>query len=184
MRQDFLAIDFETANYDPDSACSIGLVKVKGGRIVHREACLIKPPSRDFVFTYIHGITWGKVAKAPTFGKLWPQVKPLFDGVDFIAAHNASFDRRVFLACCERYDIRAPMLPFTCSMQLARRTWDIYPTKLPDVCRHLRIQLDHHEALSDALACAKIVLAASTPRTQEASPHRRMKLRAMNASRA
>jgi DNA polymerase-3 subunit epsilon len=30
----FVAIDFETANYQPDSACAVGLVKVVGGEIV------------------------------------------------------------------------------------------------------------------------------------------------------
>jgi DNA polymerase-3 subunit epsilon len=44
---------------------------------------------------------------------------------------------------------------------LARKKWKLYPTKLPDVCRYLDIPLNHHEALSDAMACAKIVIAAS-----------------------
>jgi DNA polymerase-3 subunit epsilon len=43
-------------------------------------------------------------------------------------------------------------------MKLARRLWNLKPTKLPDVCRHLGITLKHHDAASDALACAKIVL--------------------------
>ena len=30
----FVAIDFETANTQPDSACAVGLVKVVGGEIV------------------------------------------------------------------------------------------------------------------------------------------------------
>ena len=46
------------------------------------------------------------------------------------------------------------------AMKLARDTWRIYPTKLPDVCRRLAIALNHHEALSDAEACARIVIAA------------------------
>jgi DNA polymerase-3 subunit epsilon len=45
-------------------------------------------------------------------------------------------------------------------MRLARRVWSLYPTKLPDVCRHLRLKLNHHDALSDAEACARIVIAA------------------------
>jgi DNA polymerase-3 subunit epsilon len=36
----------------------------------------------------------------------------------------------------------------------------LYPTKLPDVCRHLRLDLDHHNALSDAEAYAQIVISA------------------------
>jgi DNA polymerase-3 subunit epsilon len=32
------------------------------------------------------------------------------------------------------------------------------PTKLSDCCRAMKIQLHHHEALSDARACAKLYL--------------------------
>jgi len=41
----FAAIDFETANYSPDSACAVGLVAVEGGRVVRREYHLIRPPN-------------------------------------------------------------------------------------------------------------------------------------------
>lgn len=47
-----------------------------------------------------------------------------------------------------------------CTVRLARRVWSIRPTKLPDVFRRLGLELDHHGALSDAEACARIVLAA------------------------
>jgi DNA polymerase-3 subunit epsilon len=84
----------------------------------------------------------------------------MFDGVDFIAAHNAPFDRNVLRACCEAHGIEPPRQRFACTMKLARKVWGIYPTKLPDVCDELGIDLDHHEALSDAEACARIVIAA------------------------
>jgi DNA polymerase III epsilon subunit-like protein len=35
------------------------------------------------------------------------------------------------------------------------------PTKLPDACRQLGIQLNHHDALSDAEAWAQIVISAA-----------------------
>ena len=103
------------------------------------------------------------MAKSPDFGKLG-DVERFLDGVEFFAAHNASFDKGVLHACRARHGIASPSLPFQCTVQIARRTWSIYPTKLPDVCRHLGIALNHHEALSDAMACARIVLAASKPR--------------------
>ncbi|HEY8071935.1 MAG TPA: hypothetical protein VIE47_08230, partial [Methylocystis sp.] len=65
----FVAIDFETANYARDSACAVGLVKVVGGEIVDKAVHLIKPPTREFVFTYIHGLTWNDVATSADFGK-------------------------------------------------------------------------------------------------------------------
>ncbi|CAJ0882729.1 DNA polymerase III subunit epsilon [freshwater sediment metagenome] len=161
----FVAIDFETANYQADSACALGLVKVVGGAIVDKEVYLIKPPTREFVFTYIHGLTWKDVAKKDDFGKVWPKVESLVHGAEFLVAHNASFDRRVLEACCATYRIPAPSLPFQCTVQVARRTWGIYPTKLSNVCEKLEIELNHHEALSDAMACAKIMIAATSGST-------------------
>jgi len=156
----FVAIDFETASYRADSACAVGLVKVVNGDIVDTAVHLIRPPTRAFAFTHIHGLTWSDVAESDDFGGLWPRLEPLLDGAAFFAAHNASFDRRVLHACCQTYGIAAPSLPFRCTVQISRRAWNIYPTKLSDVCRELAIALNHHEALSDAMACAQIVLAA------------------------
>ena len=169
----FVAIDFETANYGSNSACSVGLVKVVGGNIVDKAVHLIKPPTREFVFTYVHGLTWKDVAKSQDFGQLWPTIAPLFEGAEFLAAHNASFDKGVLHACCASHGIPAPSLPFRCTVQIARRSWNIRPTKLSDVCRELGIGLNHHEALSDAMACAQIVLAANKqPTTQEVGRRR------------
>lgn len=156
----FVAIDFETADPGADSACAIGLVKVDGGKIVEKHVRLIKPPRKLFHFTRIHGIQWSDVAAKLTFGQLWPSLEPILRGAEFLAAHNASFDRRVLAACCAAAGLEMPPLPFVCTVKLARSTWGIRPTKLSDVCSHLDIELNHHEALSDAYACARIVLAA------------------------
>ncbi len=156
----FVAIDFETADYGADSACAVALVRVEGRRIVERAYRLIRPPRRRFVFTYLHGIDWEMVAGEPAFGELWPDLAPLLDNAGFISAHNAPFDRGVLAACCRASGLRPPKLPFLCTVQLARRTWRIFPTRLPDVCAHLDIPLDHHNAASDAEACARIVLEA------------------------
>ncbi len=161
VRQDcFVALDFETADQGRDSACSIALVRVERRRIVRREHHLIRPPRRTFLFTSIHGISWAQVADAPTFAELWPQLAACLDGAQFIAAHNASFDAGVLRACCEQAGLRPPAQPFVCTVQVARQAWNLRPTKLPDVCRHLGLPLRHHDALSDAEACAGIVLAA------------------------
>lgn len=156
----FVAIDFETANVKRDSACAVGLVRVERGRITAREHLLVRPPSRWFQFTNIHGITWQHVEDAPTWKEVWREVKPLMAGCDFLAAHNAPFDQSVLEACCARWDVPVRLPPFVCTLQLARKRWDLKPAKLPDVARFLGLKLRHHDALSDAEACARIVLAA------------------------
>jgi DNA polymerase-3 subunit epsilon len=157
----FAAIDFETAHTDADSACALAVVRVEGEAIVARDVRLIRPPRREpFMFTEIHGLTWADVAGAPRFAEVWPELSPLLDGVDFIAAHNARFDRRVLAASLARSGGQPPPAPFLCTVKLARSVFRIYPTKLPMVCQALDIPLVHHDPASDAEACARIVLAA------------------------
>lgn len=158
----FVALDFETADRGRDSACEIGLVRVEDGQITDRVNHLIRPPRETFEFTYIHGISWSDVVDQPTFGQLWPNIIDTIRGADFIAAHNASFDKGVLYACCEAHQICQPEQDFICTVQLARRIWKIRPTKLPNVCDYLGIELNHHSAISDAEACARIVIAAES----------------------
>jgi DNA polymerase-3 subunit epsilon len=165
----FVAIDFETADYQRDSACCVALVRVEGDQIVARECHLIRPPRRQFVFTHLHGIMWEDVKNQPTFAELWPRLTHMLLGIDFLAAHNAPFDRSVLRTCCELAGLAAPELPFLCTVRLARQTWQLHPTKLSDVCMHLKIALQHHHAASDAEACARIVMAAHQHRRAERS---------------
>lgn len=157
---DFVAIDFETADYGRDSACAVAMVRVVNDRIAARVHHLIRPPRTDFVFSHLHGITWQDVARKPRFAELWPELSKVIGSAAFLAAHNASFDRSVLTACCGMAGLPSPRIPFLCTVQLARRVWNIYPTRLPIVCGRLGIPLDHHNAASDAEACARIVLAA------------------------
>ena len=159
-RRTFVAIDFETADYYRDSACAVALVRVEDGAITARATHFIRPPRSTFLFTHIHGIRWTDVRGAPTFGDLWPSLQPLLHGAEFLAAHNASFDRSVLKACCAAHGIEPPAAAFECTVKIARKTWNLFPTKLNNVCDHLRIPLRHHDAGSDAEACARIVVAA------------------------
>jgi len=157
----FLAIDFETADNGADSACAIGMVRVENNNIVKTDVKLIRPPRERMMFTHIHGLSWNDVKNSPSFGDLWPEIAPLFDGVDFLVAHNAPFDRRVLQACWQAYGISPLALPFKCTVNIARNVLQIKPANLANVCQTLDIELNHHEALSDALACAKIYLHAN-----------------------
>lgn len=157
----FVAIDFETANPDPASACAVGLVVVEGSQIVDRVYHLILPRTTCFLYTPIHGLTWAHVRTAPTFAQLWPELERRMVGADFLAAHYAPFDRRVLLSCCRAWQLPAPRLPFVCTVKLARQVWGIHPTRLPNVCARLGIPLVHHRADSDAEACARILIEAA-----------------------
>lgn len=158
----FAAIDFETANNDRYSACQVGLVRfdLKG---IHNENKIdIRPPSDYFVHSGIHGIGWHDVCAAPTFDDLWPEISEILFEVDFFVAHNAAFDKSVLDACCKYYGLRCEEKPWICTFRdVAKPLWPHFENhKLPTICRNLNIPLFHHDGLSDARACAKIVLAA------------------------
>jgi DNA polymerase-3 subunit epsilon len=156
----FVALDFETADRQPDSACAVAIVRVESLRIVRTDVYLLRPPRRDFVFTYVHGISWKDVRRKPTFAEQWPKLAEHLEGAAFIAAHSSGFDESVLRTCCRIAKVRSPKVPFVCTVQIARNMWEIYPTKLPDVCTELSIPLKHHDPVSDAKACANIVIKA------------------------
>jgi DNA polymerase III subunit epsilon len=156
----FAAIDFETADMGRDSACALSIVLVEDDTLVRTWSSLIRPPRSHFVFTYIHGITWRDVQHKPSFAELWPEISSVLEGAEFIAAHNASFDRSVLRACCGSAGMVPAPNSYLCTVRLARAVWGLHPTTLAHVCRHLSIPLKHHDAVSDAQACAKILLAA------------------------
>ncbi len=155
----FVAIDFETADEAPDSACAVGIVRVVNNVITERAYRLICPPRPHFFYTHVHGITWDMVRREPSFREVWPELEHLLRGVHFLAAHNASFDSAVLRACCEAAGLPVPAIPFQCTVRIARNVLGIRPAKLNNVCARLGIELRHHQAGSDAEACARIVLA-------------------------
>jgi DNA polymerase-3 subunit epsilon len=152
----FLAIDFETANPSPDSACAIGAVLGDGTSILHEFTTLIRPPTSAFAFTYIHGLTWGMCRDAPFFDAAWDDVALMAQEADVVVAHNARFDYGVMLACHRRYGMQPPELPVACTVLLARRAWGLKSNKLSSLAAHFDLELNHHEALSDARVCARV----------------------------
>ncbi len=159
---EFTAIDFETANENLHSACAVALVRVRNGKIAERLSTLIRPPPGPFTFTYIHGITRSAVRGAKTFDQLWPRIQAFCGAAPLLAAHNARFDRGVLLSCCDYYGIAPAPYPFACTVKAARAVWPELPRHSLDVvCGYLNIGLKHHEATSDAEACAHILLQAA-----------------------
>lgn len=161
----FVAIDFETADRNRDSACAVSAISVVNGEVASVYTTLIRPPEADtgggdFEFTYIHGITPSTVRNSPTFDEIAGHLMPMLQEAPFIAAHNASFDSSVIRALCDRYGRDVPPTPWLCTVRLARKTWQLPKCGLSEVSRFLGVSLNHHEAESDARACAAIVVAA------------------------
>ncbi len=155
------AIDFETASRERASACALGLAVIEDGRIVERRDWLIQPPGNHFepMNTRIHGIHADLVAQEPEFDELWPEIEPYLRGA-VVLAHNAPFDMGVLRAELARYELEMPRtFGYHCTVTMSRRVWpDLHNHRLSTVCRYCGIDLVHHEAASDACACASIAL--------------------------
>lgn len=156
---DFVAIDFETANANRASACSLGLVEVQGGVITSEHVWLIDPEQHfDYRNIQIHGITPAMISGQPTFQDLWPTLEPLLQGKQ-IVAHNASFDMSVLRYCLDKAIIDYPSFQYFCTYLLSKKLLPDMPSfKLNVISEYYNIPLNHHEALDDARACAKILL--------------------------
>lgn len=158
----FAAIDFETATYDMHSACAVGIVTVENDIITDEYYTLIQPPD-NYYFTKnieIHGINGRHTFNKGTFDVYYPEIyKRLLNKT--VVAHNEEFDRNVLKSCISHYRLSSKGLSlhknWECTLRLSR-SMGYYPNKLSDCCRRHNIQLQHHEALSDARACAQLYL--------------------------
>ena len=159
---DFTAIDFETANSSSASACSVGLVKVRDGRVVDRVGWLIRPPSGHDVFsprnTRIHGIVESDVAGARSWTEQFDDLVSYADG-DVMVAHNAGFDMGVIRGACRATGATVPRLRYLCSLVVARATHRLPSYRLTSAASAAGYgSFAHHDALADAEACAAIVV--------------------------
>jgi DNA polymerase-3 subunit epsilon len=157
---DFVAIDFETANNNRGSACSIGIVTVESGVIVNKEHYYIKP----FPFYFearqqnIHKITEDLVLDKPLFSEHWNNLKLKFEN-KLIVAHNAAFDLSVLRYALKESELPFPDLEYICTWRLSEILLpNLSNYKLSEISRLYNISLNHHNALSDAEACANIAL--------------------------
>ncbi len=167
----FVAIDFETANFDKNSACSVGLIRYVNGQITDELYTLIKPPTNYFVprFIDIHGITPNMTQKEPYFDKIWVEKivpflnnEPNNDEASPFVAHNAGFDMSVLKGCLNHFELSIPKRKSICTVQVARKVWRHLPKhNLPYLAEHFNITYDAHNALSDAHTCAKLFMMAA-----------------------
>ena len=157
---DFIALDFETANSNRHSACSIGVVKVEDFKVVSKKSFLIKPKDNYFDWrnTEIHGINHDTVKDEPEFDVIYNNLKDDFEKYPIIA-HNASFDMSVLRRTLDLYNIPYPTTLYSCTYQLSKKVYkNLLSYKLNSICDFLKIDLIHHDALSDANACAEIAI--------------------------
>lgn len=160
MNGRYIAFDVETPNYANNRMSAIGITEVEAGEIAGEYYTLVNPEQRFDRFNIaLTGITSEMVADKPTFPELWREIGPLMDS-GLLIAHNAPFDMSVLAKCLRDYGIRwRPSVSYACTCQMSRRLLPHLPNhKLNTLCDFLGLELDHHRAGSDSLACGEILL--------------------------
>lgn len=156
----YIAFDVETPNSANNRMSAIGVTVIERGEVVEQYDYLVNPETRFASFNVaLTGITPEMVADKPTFSQLWQELEPLFSS-GLLVAHNAPFDMSVLAKCLRDYGIRwRPSVPYACTCQMSRRLLPQLPNhKLNTLCDFLGLELDHHRAGSDSLACGEILL--------------------------
>lgn len=146
----FTAIDFETAHAKLWSICQVGLVRIEHGQVTKEIDLLVQPPGNEYHWgnTRVHGISRKETAHAPTFAEVWPQIEPYIVG-QHVVAHNAPFDCSCLKASLDFYKLPEPLFQSHCTVKIFKRN-------LALLCNAYGIELQHHNALSDAKACAAL----------------------------
>jgi DNA polymerase-3 subunit epsilon len=148
----FTAIDFETAQPKRWSICQVGLVRVEAGLITKELSLLVRPPENVYSHynTAVHGLTCEDTFCAPSFEVVWPQFREYIER-QTVVAHNMAFDGSCLKQVLDFYGLAQPSFEKACTYKLLKKRLNL-------LCEEFGIPLDHHDALSDARACAQLYL--------------------------
>jgi DNA polymerase-3 subunit epsilon len=160
--KDFAAIDFETANGQMSSVCSVGIVIVRDGAVGDSIYRLIRPRPNFYsrFNTALHGLSCFDTDDESDFPIVWDRIEPLIDGLPLVA-HNSPFDEGCLRAVHRLYGMAYPDYKFHCTCRASRRAFgkSLPNHKLGTVAARVGFDLtNHHHALADAEACAHIAL--------------------------
>ena len=160
--KDFAAIDFETANSERSSVCSVGVVIVRDGEIVDSFYSLIKPEPDYYNYwcQRVHGLCSRDTDGAPVFPDVWAKIEPMIAGLPLVA-HNARFDEGCLKAAFKVYRMDYPDYEFLDTLWASRKHFgrNLPNHQLQTVSAACGYDLArHHHALADAEACAAIAL--------------------------
>ena len=155
-------IDFETTGLSPalgDRATELAIVILEGDQVVDRYQSLMNAGVRisSFIEAYT-GISNEMIKTAPSASTVMAQACR-FVGKRPMAAHNASFDRRFWIAELERIDQPAEQA-FCCTLLLSRRLYPLAPNyRLGSLAAFHSLPSSGraHRALADAEVAAALL---------------------------
>ncbi|MFE8701029.1 PolC-type DNA polymerase III [Cytobacillus sp. FJAT-54145] len=150
----YIVFDYETSgrSHRHDKIIEIGAVKVRNGQVVDEFEALVNPGTYiSAVITQITGIRNSDLIGKPTEEEILPAFIKWIGDVDFMVAHNLSFDARFLKAACIRLGLPLFSGEGVCTLQTAR-TLNIPSAnnKLGTLCDYFGISLvNAHRAIED-----------------------------------
>ena len=161
-KDSFAAIDFELATGVRNSVCAIGIVVVENGKIVDEYYSLVRPPQNKYHWgnSRVMKIYPKDTKNAPSFLDIYPEVEKRLKGRKMVA-HNEGFDRDVLKTVMQYYGLDYNKLGLP---EKWEDTVTIYQAKgaesakLNKLAKEHHIEIEHHNALSDARATALLYL--------------------------
>lgn len=169
----FVSFDFETANSNRASACSLGMTKVINGEITEQKYEIFKPPAGFDNFEPrnigIHRIKPEDVQGKSRFGDIWGEFHSFIGDLP-VVAHNASFDVSVLRGALLESDIEWPELEYACTWVMSRAMFELTSHSLLYVAQKANVKWDsekHHDALYDSEICAQVLLSMARLQNQQ-----------------
>ncbi len=158
----FGTIDLETTGLSAKTCeiLEIGLVVLRHGLPVRRFQTLVRTDRTvPSVIESLTGIREADLVGAPPEPVALARLLGVLEqeGVDVLVAHNARFDRSFLEAAWERQVIEQPLLPFLCTIRLARRLMPGRRFSLDNLADRLGLlPRPRHRALGDAELAADL----------------------------
>jgi DNA polymerase III epsilon subunit family exonuclease len=155
----FCALDLETTGINPALHRIVEVAIIRFNLLGGGESLstLVDPgvPMPDDACA-IHGISDEMVRGAPRIEDLLDDIEVFING-SFIVAHCAAFDLSFLGAAFQRAGRAIPAMTGIDTVRLSRRAYRELPNhRLDTVCRHLGIDIRHHRAHPDAVACMRL----------------------------
>lgn len=160
----FTSIDFEKANNDSCSVCSIGIAVFEDEQLIFSGHYLVQPPGNEYLalHTSIHGISAHDTCDAPTFPEVWDEIRQYMEGQTVVAHNGCSVEFPILESLFDLYGIASQDYQGICTLQLSQQLLPYLNNhKLSTLADLLGLHFDenqYHSAEYDAKVCGQIFI--------------------------
>lgn len=160
----FTSLDFEKANNNSCSVCSIGIAVFENGNIIFSNNYLVQPPGNEYLtlHTTIHGITAADTCSAPHFPVIWDMISEHIEDQIVIAHNGCTVEFPILESLFSYYEMDMPAYQNICTLQLSQQLFPYLNNyKLSTLAELFNLSFSeklHHNSQYDAEICGLIFL--------------------------